>query len=127
MADTIIGGRVTVKANGVDIEVMGDVSIENPYGSTREAKATDSGNLAVTIEAAPTVFKIGIIDRKGSSLEELWNADSLNVTVKEDDVEIYHLLTGGMLTGNLTKNLKSGEIDGFEISGGAGSYRREDR
>ena len=108
-------GRVFLKINGVKYKIRVGVTVM-PTNVEKEADATASGEVFVTVKAVPAKATFTLSDTCGLSLEELSNACDIDATIKLYDLGgRTYLFTNASVVGRPELNTETGEISGFEI------------
>ena len=107
-------GRVFLKINGVKYKIRVGVTVM-PTNVEKEADATASGEVFVTVKAVPAKATFTLSDTCGLSLEELSNACDIDATIKLFDMNRTYIFPQASIVGRPELNTENGEITGFEI------------
>jgi hypothetical protein len=133
--DDIVGGEVYITAQfggavgpgggpgseqaPVQYEGFGEVRIQ-PARVTRASGASSGGAIWITETARPSKVIMSYINRCAHDPMQLFMQRCLvNVSVVEKTRGFTHIFNEAHITGDVEKNLTTGEISGMEIVGGS--------
>jgi hypothetical protein len=122
LCPAVVGGRFYLSWGDKRLECSGEARL-SLADQTREAVATASGEMVVTITAALPSWELDFWDTQGADPMELWNAAcGIDATVVAQDTGKRYQWTNATVHGEVGRNATTGVITGMKLSCAARNF-----